>query len=394
MLTKLKVAFAFIIFLIGLEFIAYFLLSQKYPHLNRDNVFNLTYNALITPKALVYKCSWPQTIKAHPQLGFIQKSKNELSEDCRSSTNVNNVGIQSDRDFPNSKKSDEYSLLVVGGSVAQQFSEYRRNGEERYFEKMLNQSLIPPKGKKFVVYTGAMGAWGQPQQGKIVELFGKKFDAVISLEGHNEAFGLQTHLPFAGIEENLKKFSLQSSQSLMNQSLTFIIQLQRMLSDSHLKKSYFLVTNILAFQKMYHLFFLTKSSPPQHSRFEISKDKKNDLLNSIKNFHLMAQKLEIKSMTFLHPTRFMGKALTLNEKNYLDNVSAHSYLEAYRIYLQLKKEGWAIGDLTNVFQSHTEDLFGDHIHLKIDEEGHSKGNELVTEAIIKELHMAWKMPLK
>lgn len=136
-----------------------------------------------------HPCSYIDNLYPHPYLGFV----NGNISDCPD-PNINAFGANS-AEYPKSRTEQEYSVLVIGGSVAEQMMRPFGN-EAPELKRHLENQYLGPKGQPVKVYSAGFGSWKQPQQLFVYLLLQDRFDAVISIEGMNES----TMAPYAALE--------------------------------------------------------------------------------------------------------------------------------------------------------------------------------------------------
>lgn len=99
----------------------------------------------------------------HPYLGFVTEDVLNLL------------------DYSSKPNSNIYEIAIMGGSVAHQICEFEK-------EKHLIQKNIEEMRGATKIDCLAFGGARQPQQLILHTLYGKKYDLIISIEGHNEIF--------------------------------------------------------------------------------------------------------------------------------------------------------------------------------------------------------------
>lgn len=125
----------------------------------------------------------------HPYLGYVQRPV----VDQDSFTNRHGFCMPRPfREYPyNGKRGDDYVVAIFGGSVAHQFFAAEHARLEALFMKH-----VPEKDRRVTVLNFAQGGYGQPQALLTYTYFrsiGQRFDAVINLDGFNEAMGKRTN---------------------------------------------------------------------------------------------------------------------------------------------------------------------------------------------------------
>jgi hypothetical protein len=111
----------------------------------------------------------------HPYFGF-QGDKAHFDY-------YNNYGFASAVDYPYERKSDEYVIGVLGGSVAESFALHV--AENGYLSKL--STVVPQlRGKRIVVLNLAIAGAKQPQQFYIACYFTRMVDLLVNVDGFND----------------------------------------------------------------------------------------------------------------------------------------------------------------------------------------------------------------
>ncbi|MBS0550129.1 MAG: hypothetical protein JSR24_20425, partial [Proteobacteria bacterium] len=133
-------------------------------------------------------CRYVDALYPHPYVAFVHHGNPPCGL-----TNVNNVGLFND-DFPTVKRTDRYTVLVVGGSVASQLAQNMpAPPAPKYLEEELNKRYLSPNGKPWLVLNGGDGAWKEPQQFILFSMYASSVDAVVALDGYNEYYFFRPH---------------------------------------------------------------------------------------------------------------------------------------------------------------------------------------------------------
>ena len=142
--------------LIGLllAFAAGELVSTGYAYLRHGTASVSELHALEKGNVFLTESENPylKTLFPHPYLGFVHNK-------TFGGPSVNNVGLYGGRDMPLERRTDLFTILVIGGSVAAQFAQLNRDGE-RALEKILNDRY-DFGGKQVMVMNGADGKEGE-----------------------------------------------------------------------------------------------------------------------------------------------------------------------------------------------------------------------------------------
>lgn len=387
------------VFFGALEAVAYFLLSPADRKLPAEVLFQSYHNEYLEDHARRSGCTFPESLIAHPMLGFVHRKKEYASSRCRFVL-ANNIGIAAERDLPLKKNENEFALFLLGGSVAEHLANYRGKDGSYYLEKILNEKFIPPRGTRFTVYNGAMGAWAMPAQINMLLMYGERVDGAISLDGYNESFSLQEGARHEGVPTATYILSFSDSSSMRILGLRFLWAYQYVLSRTWLKHSYFFNATYRTFTGMYERHVLNPELLDEFSKgnteeLNLSESEKRDWsLQSLKrymeSFHQLGSAKKILTAEFLQPSRHFGKTLTAEEKSYREYIEPSVYKNLDQTYQSMSSAGWPVRSLTSLFANETGSIYADHIHYN-SENGVSRGAEMVAGAIADELGRLWKL---
>jgi len=382
-----------------LELVSYLSLSSEEKRLPPSKLLTVNQNKYIEDFSLKTGCLFSETIIGHPVLGYVHRQPKFMSERCQKTTTVNNIGMRSARDLPLIKNPDEFAVMIVGGSVAEQFANYQVNGSY-YFEDQLNKQIKLPGKKRFKIYNGALGGWAMPNQLHMIELYGDRLDAVVALDGYNEAYPVSKGLRPEQIFPDLYLLANSRHNGFNQIYLRTLWALQYGLAHKFIKHSYFF--NV-SYQIMVALFRDLIMSPQVLDEFtkgnieqiQLTKDEAVQWsLSNLKRynvqFHHLARINGIKSAQFLQPSRLYGKVLTEKEKKTDEFISKEMYERLESMYKSLAKENYPVYSLTNVFAGDRQDIYSDHIHYIKDQNNVSYGNEKIASAIAGQLKSTWK----
>ena len=147
-----------------------------------SELFDRTQNTYVRDMTKGTDCRYVDTLFPHPYLAFVHHGNPPCGK-----PNVNNIGLLGE-DFPTVKRTDRYTVLLTGGSVASQLGQIAPPPAPRYLEEELNTHYVSPTGKPFLVLNGGDGAWKQPQAFILFALYLESVDAVVTLDGFNEHY--------------------------------------------------------------------------------------------------------------------------------------------------------------------------------------------------------------
>jgi len=386
-------------FFLLLEMVSYLSLTSEEKRLPPSRLLSVNQNKYIQEFSLTTGCLFTDAVIGHPVLGYVYRQRDYMSLRCQRMTRVNNIGMRFDRDLPLVKNKKEFALLVVGGSVAEQFANYQRKDEPYFFEELLNRSIKLPSGKKFRVYNGSVGGWAMPNQLNMIQMYGDRIDGVIALDGYNEAAPIARGERLEKVLPDVYLLATSPKNSFVHIYLKVLRRLQENLANTFLKHSYFF--NV-SYKIMVAVLNGTILSPEVLNEFSEGNTEKIQLpimerrqwaMNSLRRyliqFHESGRLQGIKTAHFLQPSRMYGKVLTENEKKAKEYGITEVYLQMDTLYSDLGKK-YPIRSLTHIFENERGEIYSDHIHFIRGERDYSKGNEMVAMAIVQDLKKLWK----
>jgi hypothetical protein len=402
-LKKFALLFAVIIVCFGiLELVSFLLLSPAEKKLPASAILSSSHNEYLKDYSLKSGCTFAESIIAHPTLGFVHRKQENLWKRCRTFFKANNIGIISERDLPLVKKKDEFAVLILGGSVAEQLANYKTKDGSYFLEDILNKKFTPPTGKRFTIYNGALGAWAMPSQVNMLMMYGERIDAAISLDGYNESFPVQEGVRHERVPALTYILSFSDRSSLKISGLRFLWAYQYGISHTWLRHSYFFNLSYRIFTGLYQSLIVSPDVIDEFSKgntedlnlplSEAQKWSLDSLQRYMESFHQLGQGRKILTAEFLQPARFYGKVFTAEEKMHREYIQEETFKNIEGIYKILKINKFPVNSLTNVFADERETIYSDHIHyVKVD--GYSKGQEIVANAIADELGRLWHLHL-
>jgi hypothetical protein len=370
-------------------------------------LFERTQNTYVRDLTRGSACRYVDTLYPHPYVGFVHHGNPPCGI-----PNVNNVGLFND-DFPAIKRTDRWTILLTGGSVAAQLAQYDPPPAPRFLEDELNNEYVSPNGKPFLVLNGGDGAWKQPQPFILFALHAQAVDAVITLSGMNEYY-LFRHYERARLEWPLGNFvdvnPLVAEANFGNAAIGWVLariagELSRnpVLGRSH--AVYLMVRAIEAAAKGTSAWDSSKRTtvdrmfalPPgiageaepvfaiQLALFQ----KYNRAIEA------MARDNGVKTAYFFQPVPAFGKTLTPQEKAVAGDLS---YIVLYRrivgAMLLQRSLGMAVFDLGDLFVDVKETIYADSVHFYRAPDGESRGYRLMAKRVAAELAAAWGLKPK
>lgn len=387
--------------LLMLEGVSYFAFTKEEHEKGIKNYLSLSYNQFIDDIAQKKNCSFAATTIGHSMLGFVMRRKEWLPKGCFGG--ANNIGIESARDLPLVKSEEDFTILVLGGSVAHQLTNYQETMSSNFLQDYLNGQFYPPVKKQFKVLNGAAGAWAQPNQFNMLAMYADRIDGIIVLDGYNESFKISYPASFEQIPAAQQILAYSGRDSYRFKILNMLGSYRYHVSNSFLANSYLMnalykvqvgiFKNYVVPPAMIDEFLKGNSEDFKLPFHEAKMHALEQYKSYNKKMHLLAKALGIKSIQFLQPTRLWGKVLTNDEKITREFISNDDYKNIEKMYSQLSQEGFPIFSLTEIFKDRKERIYSDHIHyMNID--GKSVGNEIVAATIANQLGQTWKLKNK
>jgi hypothetical protein len=371
-------------------------------------LYDRTQNTYVRDLTKGTACRYVDTLFPHPYLAFVHHN----NPPCGLAY-VNNVGLFG-ADFPTVKRTDRYTILLTGGSVASQMAQNWGPPAPHYLEEVLNKNYVSPTGKPFEVLNGGDGAWKEPQAFFLFSLYATSIDAVVTLDGFNEHYSFWT-----GTEERLERPDsnfLEVNPFVADENfgdaaigwvigrVAGVLSQNPILGRSH--AAYMIIRGIESVAKSKDIF-KSKKKTTIRGLFELPEEirKDHDLAFAVqlslyqkyeRAMEVVAKDNGIKTAYFLQPVPAYGKTLTEEEKKVAGDLS---YVEVYRRMvagmMTLRDKGLPIFDLGDVVKGHSETLYADHIHFdrKLPT-GESAGYQIMAVRMAEILAETWGLQKK
>lgn len=394
MLIVIGVVFA------GAELVAVALLTiQDGGYISARTRFERRTNAFVTDLiGTRSECRYIDTLYPHPYLGFVHHGNPPCG------VTVNNIGLFGP-DFPFVRRTDRYVVLVTGGSVASQFAQ-PFGGHGPYLERLLNEQYQSPNGMPFLVLDGGDGAWKQPQQLILFAMYVDAVDAVVTLDGFNEINYIGSAHRFEYPAANFQSANPLATQSFPDLLVRYllgraegVVVANPVLSRSH--AAFALISSLDTMMRkraeakpkpitsIDSIFALPAEwSASDRTEWAIRQyEKYMRAMNAIGRDH------GTRVAHFIQPVPAIGKALTDDERRGAGGIN--EYAEKYRWMtgrlLGLRRQGFEVFSLLDVFEGHAERLYLDDIHLIRNPDGSSPGYRMMSERMARDLGAAWSL---
>lgn len=341
-------------------------------------------------------CSWPDTLYPHPYFGYVQTNRPPCGWPL---SNIHLYG----HDLPLKKNSDYFTVLVLGGSVAQNITSGFVGANRNWIEEELNKHYRSPDGRPFLVVNGALGGWKQPHQIIALSQYVDRIDAFISIEGYNENMiinsGHRLEQPFdLYVRANRLPDSPWLLTAFLNSLRNWILKIE------FLKNSYIANLSLGAALNFfrgtidldktmtdYSNFFQYPLEWPKEKRITESLVKYS---NYQKSMTALAEAHSIQGAIFLQPIPNLYKRLTPRESKQGPLIDPVVYLRTRQVLQDSAGSKVPVFSLLKVFESETEDIYRDEIHCLVDEAGFSKGYYLMAKSIAQSLAAKWSLQKK
>ena len=373
-----------------------------------SELFDRTQNSYVRDMTRHTDCRYVDTLFPHPYVGFVHHANPPCGKPW-----VNNVGLFGP-DFPPEKRTDRYTILLTGGSVASQLAQERAPPAERYLEEELNRHYTSPNGKPFLVLNGGDGAWKEPQPFILFSLYATSVDAVVTLDGFNEQYFF-----YPGTKERLERplsnfldvNPFVADENFGDAAIGWVIGrvagvLTRIPLLDHSHAAYMLVRGIQALAKSRDIAGTGKRTT-LNSLFTLPADIANDPEKLFQTQLALYQKYEraieavakdngVRTAYFLQPIPGYGKTLTEDEKRTADFDLVDRYRRIVAGMLSLRQRGLAVFDLGDVFEGEKGRIYADRIHCWRDPgpKAESRGYTVMAERVAQDLSQAWGLNRK
>ena len=368
-----------------------------------SELFDRTQNSYVRDMTRHTDCRYVDTLFPHPYVGFVHHANPPCGKPW-----VNNVGLFGP-DFPTEKRTDRYTILLTGGSVASQLAQERAPPAERYLEEELNRHYTSPNGKPFLVLNGGDGAWKEPQPFILFSLYATSVDAVVTLDGFNEQYFF-----YPGTKERLERplsnfidvNPFVADENFGDAAIGWVIGrvagvLTRIPLLDHSHAAYMLVRGIEALAKSRDIAGTGKRTT-LNGLFTLPADIANDPEKLFQTQLGLYQKYEraieavakdngVRTAYFLQPIPGYGKTLTEDEKRTADFDLVDRYRRIVAGMLSLRQRGLAVFDLGDVFEGEKGRIYADRIHCWRDPgpKAESRGYTVMAERVAQDLSQAW-----
>jgi hypothetical protein len=335
-------------------------------------------------------CIFTDTIVAHPYLSYVGRN----TGDCKP-RGLNNWGVASFYEMPLERDPNYFTVLFAGGSVA--VNMYQSGGGPPILEKLLNEQYLSPNGKPFRLMGGSVGGWTLPQQYIFALIHATKVDAIIELDGYNEAanatFGKALDEPNfvtyqmaaqpAWATANLRRISfLQNARKFFvttpgarNSFLAFLAWRKLVPADTGALDD----TPMQGVSRAYAL-------PPGWAPEKTNLWNKNRFKMYVMLMNSMSRTLGLKYAHFLQPMLSLDKSPSAEEKKFTKLVDPQIYQDVFvKASSELREAGIPSVSMGDVFKGQAQTIYVDQVHFR------PNGTQMLAQSIINEVGALWSL---
>lgn len=333
-------------------------------------------------------CLWADALQTHPYTGYVTHSLPPCGKPW-----VNNRGFEGD-DYPIEKKPGTYVILLTGGSVAEQLLHPDAN-QSNWLQSELNKHFTTPAINKFVVLSGALGAWHQPQQLIQYALNSRAVDAVITLDGFNEITNFREDYM---LEQPVRADVLGEISNAMDFRRVFCSYFEMAMfrwfskGESLLSRSRALFYSSEGIRARLQAC-VNAPSPGEFNPYRFPKDfpegdraafNLERYAHYIRLMSAIAHDLGAKSLHLIQPVPSIGKPLTPEERQVAGDLSkAAAYSQMTSRLLELNREKIPVISLLDTFDEVDQPIYIDDIHVN------ATGARLLQQRVLALMESQW-----
>jgi hypothetical protein len=362
-ISQLRTTFIiFILTFLLLEFFLSFYTYFKYnSFLSASELYTKKFSTIYSEYA-DSGCRWGQSLGLHPYMSYYFSDG-----DCRN-LRRNSRGFSA-REFPLTKDSNYYSILMIGGSVAEHIASNDEFGSQSALEKALNAKWISPNRKPFRVINAALAGAHQPMNSIAALIYVDLADQVISVEGWNEGTQFKSTEFIETPALVWRQYAAAADNPITFKILNWLSDIIQYGHRSILKDSY----TCYYFLELSNGFFyerfsraMAKIDPyPRPATNWTETDRDELFLKSyasyIKKINAIVSSQGKNFTLFLQPNPHQYKLLSDEEKKLIgEDVSEK--LSTVNSYLIKSLKNIHVESLLEVFKNNRESLYIDQIH--------------------------------
>jgi len=353
-------------------------------------------------------CGYGDSLIVHPYLAYVQTAQGPCG--VRYSNSKSLLG----KEFPDRPRPRIGIILLAGGSVAAQFIWDNRQ-QESPLERILNAEFTGDRFDRFIVLNGGHGAWKQPNQYIFFGLYADILAGVITLDGFNEHYMINSRRRFEEPASNY--FQAVERQDPRVTTAPFTMAALKLDADLYrfasrhatfqVSNFAYIVVDALRTALRYYASRApktaitaeddwVKASYAQMFAFRNKMTRDESKLWSLRQYekyirlmHGGAEALGIKSLFLLQPIPGWGKPLTKRERKFARGTDRKVYKEMTDHMLGLREQfGIPVYSLLDVFQDTREEIYKDYAHVN------QFGDEIMARRVADLIAEVWGWPRK
>ena len=310
--------------------------------------------------------------------------------------------------YPLREGSQFFTILLVGGSVAAQLAHGSNEikDEVHWLEDELNRRFISPNKKPFRVLSGAASGWRMPTQIVSATLYGPNVDAVVSLDGYNEADSAHAkssiHKPdswtWSMVQNAENGKSLKLALKFLKTYRLFVkstpvLRDSKALFFAYEGASKVLLSNEDLRQSQAPAAKFQFSYPAEFTESQINAANIEQWKSDLLALYGITQALGLRYLHFIQPIPKLYKTLTseeLNAGHWIDGEFYKKMIVAPAV--SLKKNGYPTEPLTGIYLHVKDRVYFDPIHSSM--AAKSLGYTLISQKMANHMAKYWKLKLK
>jgi hypothetical protein len=344
-------------------------------------------------------CTWNDTTLAHPYLMQVYHAQPPCGVQP-----VNDAGMRSRYPLPLERDPSFFTILLEGASVAEQL------GEGPWLEEELKNRFEPPPGKRFRVLNAAMSSTTFPRPTITTLMYGHAVDAVLVVDGFNDATRGPTTEHLLGDPGNLY---FDKIKLLTNSRAAGRIELARSVREElarvpllrHTFFWYFLVDRLSLSlagpaERRSEQPSAAELGATYRRSFEMPGDWSHPrrqayhtgrFLEGLHTNRALSESMGLRFAHFLQPVPNLFKSLTAEERTLMwDGFPSDIYLDWSKRLDDERTRGVPTHSLLRVFENNQDQIYGDVVHCK----NGGPGYPLMAAAIVERLGQDWALVAK
>lgn len=392
----------FLICMFGLEFTLRYSMFTAEQRSKPDWVryaFEANQNQyLVTTVTREEACAFDDTLSVHPAFTMTFTRTPPCARQ-----GINRFGFRSP-EFPDRRDDKFFSVLVLGGSVADTAAALR--GKMPSFMERSFENWRGPAGQPIRVFNAGLPGDLIPKQEHILLRYGHLFDAVVAIDGANELVALRSR---DTIDAPMSFYFFRMTHQFP-WPIDFVYDLRRSLirgtttgwlSQSVLMRGLqallgqIVIHELDAFykspeyDKLYRNFF---SLPESWTDEDVIESNIQRYVRYSGNLWAIAQNYNLHSLHVIQPIAAVAKPLSAQEKEFLPLPNSEFYRRLEFAVLSNKKNAPVLS-LIELYRNHEETIYLDPVHPAIKDEINN-GYLMMTNVIAIQAARAWGLKKK